>query len=152
MSIPRIEMPHRENSNVTRRRLCATVGASIALAGCIGDTSKQSGSIVDRIEIINVDETPHRFQVTLLTAGNTQIFEETVTVDSAPRNEYTRTVLTDMPSTPAVKIAVATERRSTEKPISGNLDEAVFTVLCNPAGDIGITRFTDSLRDTRTHS
>jgi len=130
---------------VTRRRLCAAVGASIASAGCSADSSKSPGSVVESIEIINVDETPHQFQVALSTASGTRLFERTVTVDSAPGNTYIQTDLTDVPATPAARIAVTTENQSAEREIPDGLDDPVYTVLCNPAGELGIARFTETL-------
>lgn len=129
------------------RRRFLVYGSSVSLAGglsgCISNVQSQNtGRAVDAVEIINIDDKNHDFHVALSNSSGETMYEKTIALEGAPRNEYTRKVLHDIPSEPAVAARATIENRSTREQIpTYDLSPFRLSVMCSSNGNLGITVF-----------
>lgn len=123
-----------------RRRVlrAGAVGLSGCVAGCIsGLGSNPTGVEVRELEVWNEAEGAHAFAVSV--AGDERAYERTVELSGTPAGTYTRTVLSDAPSSAvtAVRAAVGDQRARADLT---QYDESVAVVSprCSIEGELAI--------------
>mgnify|MGYP000129706130 CR=1 FL=1 len=129
---------------MNRRDFTRTASGSvlgILLCGCTSSSSAQSGTVIGRIEVLNVRENATELTVVLRNADGNTVYEGSIPVDGTPGNQYVRNEIADLPRTPVTEAEARVDADSVRTSVPES-DEAVeMTVICNPDGEVGIAWF-----------
>lgn len=135
-----------------RRRAYLRAGALALTGGLLSgcQSSSPEGSVVETVEFINVATEQQTFSVTLVSADDETVFDETISVPGKPGNVFARRTVSTLPDDRIIEVTADLSEQSMTRAVPDDLPPRLASIQCNPQGDLGIAIYDCSDCSTKT--